>query len=169
MTALSLAVQRTLARDTELTSLLAKSAILGPWVFDEKPTGAKIERTQKCLIVINEGPQWTSPNTHNTLKFPTLLVDIWADPTRNPDGSVQLEDAKAKIEAIQKQVDRVLNLIDSGTPAGGLWIFGTEAQVTSKTGVAVSESKRSSGPEYAEVTDSEGSWMGRLTYNVQLL
>ncbi len=169
MTALSLAVQRTLARDTALTSLLAKSTILGPWVFDEKPTGAKIEGTQKCLIVINEGPQWTSPNTHNTLKFPTLYVDIWADPTRNDDGSVRVENAKNKIENIQKQVDRILNRMDSGTDAGGLIIFGTAAQVSTKSGVAVASSKRMAGPVYSEVTDSLGSWMGRLTYSIQLL
>lgn len=166
MTDLSLAVRNLLAQDIELTALLGKSASWDTWIFDEKPVNVRIENTSKCLIVINESDPWTSPNQHNTLKFPTILVDIWADPTRNPDKSVQKFDAKSKIERIQDFVDHHLHLVDPGDASGGPQVWGTPTQISAKTGVVVTGSQRLSGPVYSPIRDTVEAWMGRYTYGV---
>lgn len=169
MTALTLAARNQLAQDTALTALLGKSALWDTWIFDERPIGVKIENTQKCLIVVNEEDQADAPNDHNTLLFPSMIVDVWADPTRNDDKSVKVYDAKNKIEAITRLIDRHFHTVDMGTPEGGVLIWGTAEQVTAKTGVVVAASARRSGPTYSPVRDSEGSFMGRLNYAVHQL
>lgn len=168
MTTLSLGARNMLIQDAPLTALLGKSASWTSWIFDQKPVNVKVEGTSRCLVVINEGRPWTSPNGHNTMRFPTLVVDIWADPTRNADKSVKFWDSTTKIETIQKELDRLLHLIDPSTPDGMPRMWGTAAQVAARTGVVIAECKRASGPEITPIRDSDGSLMGKLTYNVNL-
>lgn len=169
MTTLSLNVRNFLAQREALTDLLGSSQSWATWIFDQKPVGVKVEGTQKCLIVINEYRPFTSPNEHNTMRFPQLTVDIWADPTRNSNKSVKVYDADTKIETIQKQIDAVLHTVDMGTPGGMPHIWGTAAQVAAKTGSVVAGSSRLDGPDYSDVKDSEGTRMGRLLYGVHLV
>ena len=125
MTRLSLAVRNYLAQDEDLKRLLGRSASWDTWIFDERPVNVHVENTSRCLIVVNEDDQWTSPNEHNTLNFPKLFVDVWADPTRNADRSVQIFDAKDKIQEIQKFIDRHLHLVDPSNYNGMPFIWGT--------------------------------------------
>lgn len=166
MTDLSLAVRNLLAQDEGLKLLLGKSASWDTWIFDEKPVNVKVENTSKCLIVINEADPWTTPNQHNTMKFPMIIVDIWADPTRNIDKSVQKFDAKTKIEDIQDFVDKYLHLVEPGDVNGNPQIWGTSAQIAAKTGVVVTGSQRLSGPSYSPIRDTDEAWMGRYTYGI---
>lgn len=173
MTTLTLAIRNELARIPELTALLAKSASWDTWIFDERPVKAAIEGTQKCMIVVSSERPYAGANDHNTLRFPLVHVDIWADPTRDltkENRPVKVHDARNKIERIFPFVDKFLHRIDAGTPSGGILIWGTTAEVSSKTGVAVSGSHRISGDiEFSPVKDSEGTMMGRITYGVNLL
>lgn len=167
MTRLSLAVRNTLAQDPRfLEAGVAKSASWDVWIFDEKPVLARFEGNGKCLIVINEGAPFTPPNGHNTLSFPSLIVDIWADPDRNPDKTVLRDNAKDKIEVISKIVDSHLHRVDPGGVDGGYIIWGTAAQIQSKTGVLVTESKKLDVSEYTPIKDTESAWMRRSTYGV---
>lgn len=169
MTKLSLGARNLLAQDADLRAMLARSQKWDTWIFDENPVGSKIEMTSKCLIVITQGEPWTGANDHNTMWFPTLYVDIWADPTRNDNKSVQVFDAKNKIEAIARQVDKSLHLVDPANAQGMPQIWGTADEITQKTGVVVVDSKRSSGSiVYSPIRDTDGAWMGRVTYNISL-
>lgn len=166
MTALSLAVRNLLAEDPDIRRLVGRSTNWGTWVFDEKPLGAKFESNSTCLIVVNEGEPWTDPNEHNTMKFPTIIVDIWADPTRNEDRSTKIPDATEKIETIQDVVDRHLHLVDAADLQGYPRVWGTAEQIASRTGVVITGSVRRSGPEYSPIRDADDAWMGRLVYGV---
>lgn len=167
MTELSLGARNLLAQDEELRGMLARSVKWDTWIFDENPVGSKIENTSKCLIVITEGDAWTGANEHNTAWFPTLDVDVWADPTRNEDNkSVKLFDAKTKIERIVRQVDKSLHRL-SAHNRGLPMIWGTAEEIDSKTGVVVATSLRASGNIiYSPIRDTDGAWMGRVTYNI---
>ena len=173
MTTLTLAVRNELARIPGLTALLAKSESWDTWIFEDRPQKAAIENTQKCMIVVSLGSPWASANEHNTLRFPSIYVDIWADPTRDltkPDRPVKIYDAKDKIEAIFPFVDKFLHRTDSGTVAGNVLIWGTAEQVANKTGVVVAGSHRMSGDiDISPVQDSLGTLMGRVTYGLNLL
>lgn len=166
MTLLSLAVRNTLAQDDRFREWIPKSANWDIWIFDEKPVMAKFEGNSKCLIVVNEGEPWTSPNGHNTLEFPSLIVDIWADPDRKADKTVAVDNARDKIKAVAKIVNEHLHRVNPGGADGGFIIWGTEEQISTKTGVLVTESKRLSGPIFSPIKDTEKAWMGRYTYGV---
>lgn len=172
MTDLTLAIRNELARIEPLTALLAKSQPWGTWIFDTRPMKAAIEGTQKCMIVVSSTRPFTSANDSNTLRFPQVNVDVWADPTRDmsrKDPPVKVYDAEQKIEAIFKHVDRFLHRVGLNAPQGVL-IWGTADQVAAKQGVFVSGSLRQSGEiEFSPVRDSEGTMMGRITYGVHLL
>jgi len=166
MTSLSLAARNVLLAEPGIRSLIAKSPTLGTWVFDERPLGGKIEGTGLCLIVVNEERPYSSPNEHNTMKFPQLIVDIWADCTRNPDSTPKVYDAKDKIEAIEKVVDRLFHTVDRSMNHSVI-IWGTPEEIALKAGVVVAGSQRLNGsPEYSPIKDAEGAFMGRLIYGV---
>lgn len=166
MTALSMAARNLLAQDADLRPLLGRSVSWDTWIFSDDPVGVHIENTQKCLIVITENGTHAAPNEHNNARFPKLFVDIWADPTRNADLSVKKKDAKDKIEIILKQINKSLHTVHLSRPAGELIIWGTAEQIATKTGVPILGSKFLTGPDYSPVRDSEGSFMGRVTYGV---
>ena len=169
MTTLSLNVRNQLARRQSLTDLLGSSRSWSTWIFDQKPVGVKIEGTSRCMIVVNEFRPYTSPNPHNTMTFPQITIDIWADPTRNPDKSVKTWDADTKIEAIVKEVKAVMHTVDLGASNGSLIIWGTAPQVAQKTGSIIAGSTLRDGPDYSDVKDSEGSRMGRLLFDVNVV
>lgn len=166
MTRLSLAVRNTLAQDDRFRQWIPKSASWDIWIFDEKPVMARFEGTGKCLIVVNEGEPWTVPNGHNTLEFPEILVDIWADPDRKSDGTIVVDNARDKIKDIARILDSHLHRVDPGGEDGGYIIWGTAQQIENKTGVLVTESKKVGGPIFSPISDTEGAWMGRYTYAV---
>lgn len=166
MTFLSLAARNTLAQDDRFRQWIPKSKSWDIWIFNEKPVLARFESNSKCLIVINEGEPWTSPNGHNTLEFPSLVVDIWADPDRKDDNTILIDNAKDKIKAIAKLVNEHFHRVDPGGPDGGYMIWGTADQMATKTGALIVESKRLSGPIFSPIAETEGAWMGRYTYGI---
>lgn len=167
MTSLVLAAVNQLSQDPDLTALLGRSKSWPTWIFPERPVKVAVEGLSACMIVVNEFTQYTSANDHNTLLFPQLTVDVWADPTRPGKGEPPtVYDATDKIEAIAKIINRHFHLVDAGTPSGGIVIWGTAEEIAAKTGVVVTKSSLARGPEYSDVADSVGTKMGRLVYNV---
>lgn len=162
MTRLSLAVRNLLAQDERFRQWIPKSASWDVWIFDEKPVMANFEGKGKCIIVINEVAPWTDPNGHNTLEFPAIEVDIWADPDRKPDGTILVDNAKDKIKDIARVVDSHLHRVDPGQD--GWMIWGTAEQIAQKTGVLVAESKKGDVSDFSPIKDTEGAWMRRYTY-----
>jgi len=176
MTVLSLAARNYLAQDTKLTALLGRSATFTEWIFDTKPY-AKIENSQSALIVVSESGNWQPRNQHNTQKYPRLIVDIWADPTRNPDHSVKIDDADRKIDKIRDVLSTHLHLVNPDVNVDDPdWmgakryphVWGTQSEIFTRFGVIISGSQELSGPELSDVRDSNGARMGRLTYGVSV-
>lgn len=165
MTHLSLAARNTLAQDTALTDLIAKSTMWDTWIFDERPVGARFESNGKALVVINEVGTYTSPNEHNRLQFPMLRVDIWADPDRKPDKTVLRDNAKQKILDIARQIDYTLHNVAGAS--SGWYVWGTEDQIDARTGIYVVRSQRLGGPDFNPIEGAEKAWMGSYTYGVQ--
>lgn len=169
MTQLSLGIRNLLAQDSELKALLGRSQSWDTWIFSDDPVGVKVENTQKSLIVVTENGTWTAPNGHNTERFPRVFVDVWSDPTRNANLGVKVFDAKDKIEAIVKVVNKHLHTVNLSNPQGMPYIWGTAEQIADKTGVVVAGSQQLEGPDYSPIRDSTGSFMGRVTYGVNVV
>jgi len=137
----------------------------GPWIFSGRPD-ATIENTGEAMIVVNVDNGWGA-NTHNTARFPVITIDIWADPTRNPDLSVRTKDADLKAEAVYLAVDPFLHLVNANI--GGEFIFfGTPEQIANKTGVRIISSSRNDEPSYRPALNDEGAVLATVTYNASI-
>lgn len=155
MTILSLAALRFLnqgepAAALDATDLLGRDALWPRWIWEERIQGT-IENSQKVAIVLSLNGTWTNPNSFNTLQFPRLQVDIWADPTRNSDNSVQLQDAKSKVYDTYMAIRPFLHNI---TPDIAFW--DTTRVISSLV---------SADPTYNPVRDGNGACMGQFFVN----
>lgn len=166
MTQLSLAARNFLVQQPSVTSLLGVDDLGDFMIYDSRPE-ATIENTGKSMIVISTENGWGA-NNHNTARFPTLVVDIWTDPTRNSDNSVKRQDAILKAEAVYLAVDKFLHLVDASVPGGGAVFWGTATQVAQKTGVRITSSVRTNEPDYRPAIDDQGAVVATIRYDVSI-
>ena len=86
----------------------------GMWVFQGLDAEGRPfrdpEGSGKCALVLSSRSEWSGPNRHNTFEFPRLQVLIYADSTRNEDGSPAVRDAERKIKKIWRAIDTVFHL-----------------------------------------------------------
>lgn len=158
MTALTVAIANELSSDETLQPLLGSTPGFGPWVFTQTPF-ARVENTQKCLIVVVHEGSWATANDYNTEQFPRIAVDIWADPQRNGDRSVALDDTEDKIEAVLKIVKKHLHRVSNSNPDGTSIFFGP---------VRIHSTKFTTGPEIFPISDGNGGQMGRSYFNIAI-
>lgn len=69
----------------------------------------KLEGTSGVAIVLTLNGGWVTPDTVQTVRFPLLRVDSYADPTREPSGEIARLDAEDKAGALQEVCDRVMH------------------------------------------------------------
>lgn len=85
-----------------------------PYLFRHRPW-VKIENSQSTVCVLTNTTGWTTPNLHNTLRFPRLGVEIYVDPIRDPDNnSIDPDEATRRAHAAYKVLDRHLHRPQSG-------------------------------------------------------
>jgi hypothetical protein len=151
------------------------------WIFHKVPRVHIEKKNHTSLIIVTRGDEWTDPNSHNTALFPTLYVDVWADPTRNPDGSLKRDDADEVIDAVGAAVAHYMHTPNQDVPSmtfdpeaafqglpGMPRYWGTASQIADKTGVPIISSlARTRMPEYFDVEGGDGARMGRFIYNIE--
>lgn len=156
-------VQTYLQADSGIQELVGVDGYIGQdqawvngWIWDSQLED-RIEGSEKCAIVVSYAGPWGSPLEGNTVRFPAVVVDIWADPTRNEDGSVYEHDAKAKCFRIYDRVDRALHLVNRDREDGGAIFFGL---------TRIFSSERLADPDLQWVSDSNGARMLRGRYGI---
>lgn len=166
MTELAYAARNYLLQQSSVTSLIGDDAN-GEWIFVDRPE-ARVENSQTSLIVITTEGGWGA-NEHNTARFPTLVVDIWSDPERDPaTNAVISQDAKLKAEAVYKAIDKVLHQVHNARPGGASVMWGTAEQITNKTGVRIVTSSRTNEPDYRPTFDNAGGVIATIRYNLSI-
>ena len=178
MTDLSLGATNFLLQVPEIVALVGKDSRVGPWIFDEKPV-INIQSSQRSMIVVNQGDSHTDMASRKTTRFPSLIVDIWSDSDRTASGSVPVTNSTEKIQQLADLVLKHLHFQNpSVSPDDPKYygeiryprVFGTAEQISDRTGVTVLDSLSESGDvSISQVRDSEGSEMGRLTFNLTVL
>lgn len=68
-----------------------------------------VQGTQQRAIVVRRSNGWASPDTVQSSEYPILVVDFWADPTRDEDGNKVADDAVDKAYAVFRAVDKDLH------------------------------------------------------------
>lgn len=94
-------------------NVLGESADSGLWIFqgtnDGKPFIDPLN-TSLCAVVVSTWGGWTFSEFH-TNNFPELTIAIYADPTRQLDGSTDVAkyDAQSKAFRIYHVIDKIFN------------------------------------------------------------
>lgn len=127
------------------------AAWVNGWIFDSD-LQVVLENTQKCAIVVSYGGSWQAPPDSNTVRFPSVRVDIWADPTRDEDHSVKLNDAAAKCFAIYDAIFPLLHRPNRDTDSGGSILLN---------GTRVTALESLAEPELSRVDNGNGARMLR--------
>lgn len=128
-----------------------------PWIWRWRPWEA-VEGTSKVGIVLARHRGWAVPNRHNTLEFPLLQVEIYADPARGDELLPERKDAEEKALAVGKVVKDKLHV-----PLGkDIWWGNEEGRIRVVSSLASSEI----GVE--DVPDGDGMVRGLLTFDVEV-
>jgi hypothetical protein len=119
---LTVALRRYLAGVSAITSVVGPGTYVdslpltqsySTWIFQWRAY-VDIENTGQALIIVSQGTGWTSPNSYNTMRFPTILIEIQADANR--DGSlepVNAVGAEQRAFSVFKILDPYLHLVDT--------------------------------------------------------
>ena len=60
-------------------------------------------------IVVRRAPGWAQPDRVKTSEFPRLMVECYADPDRNSDGTKKVENGTDKAWGLFRVVDQLLH------------------------------------------------------------
>lgn len=143
--------------------LLAQSDVIAavgtdpvPWVFQRIP-GVRLKSTQKTAVVVALAGAWTTPNQHNTMQFPRVLIECYGDPTRDPATNVSIDDGETKALATWRAVNAHLH-----RPQGGV-LPGVDA-----AGLRIIGSLRLDEPDPIEVPEGDGLMVVRTYYGLEV-
>lgn len=106
-----------------------------------------------CVVLSNEGG-WAAANTHNTLRFPRLTLNVWADPIRdnNPNNVSDPGEVMRRVFAVYRVFDAYLH-----RTAGSEVMWGQ---------LRVISSVRLTEPLIFAVPDGDGLVRCQVTYAV---
>lgn len=82
---------------------------LTPGVFSYR-LWTRMEGSQSTAVVIQHDGGWATPNIHNTLRFPRLVLNVWADPLRDEQNNNVDPRVQGRANACFEIVDRFLHL-----------------------------------------------------------
>lgn len=123
-----------------------------PGIFQYRTVGEIEGTSTTCAVLSNEGG-WAGANLHNTLRFPRLTLNIWADPMRDAGhNATDLNEVMRRCFAVYKVFDRFLH-----RTGGDAVMFG---------GLRVITSTRLTEPTIIVVPDGDGLVRLQVSYAV---
>jgi len=111
-----------------------------------------IEGTQKTAVVVQHEGGWATPNLHNTLRFPRILLSVWADPLRDAANNNIDPRVQSRANACFEIVDKYLHM-----SAGANVMFGS---------IRIVDCVRLTEPAIDQVADGDGLVLLRAYYAV---
>lgn len=160
MTDIVAAARAFLASQQEIYTVLGSDEIWDLWLFQET-LYTRVESTQKTACVLKLANGWTAPNAHNTLRFPRLQTDFYADPDRDlGDNNKAPLSAKDKILAAHAVVDRFLH----DTVNSEIWW----PDINSPYAARIIRSVRQGELEFNPFSDGDGMQKATVFYAIGL-
>jgi hypothetical protein len=126
------------------------------WPWGER---GQVQGTGRSSIVISTPGSWASANAYNTLRFPRLQVEVYADIDRDDVAGPFYRSAQKKGEDIWVILDALLH-----RPGDRNMLWG---DVNGRVRV-VSSVRNSGEPDRSEVPDVDGVWRILCSYAVEL-
>lgn len=129
----------------------------GVWVFRGRPEYS-IDGTNKCSVVIAQRRGWTTPNRHNTARFPQLQVEVFADLTRDAVSAPDRRTAEDRAMDVFHVLDTVFHRpgergMSWGNGDGRLFVIS---------------SARSTEPRVEDVPETDGNVRLTADYDIEL-
>ncbi len=85
-----------------------------PWLFQHS-LWHKVEGTQSTAAVLSYAGGWASANQHNTMRFPRVSLDIYADPLRDGAGNpTDPAEVYRRLQVVFDVFDRLLHRVRDG-------------------------------------------------------
>jgi hypothetical protein len=91
--------------------LLAAASVtgyVGPRVYKFRLL-ERVSGEGRRAIVVRRSNDWARPDSVQTPENPIVLVEVYADETRNPDGTIKRSDAEDNCLAVYRAVDPLLH------------------------------------------------------------
>lgn len=175
------AVRGKLVAQPDVRDVLGYDTNWDSWIFQERlfvmleRSGRPVPTPQELVLLPDTNPRlgaravavvlgqrgnWTSPNEHNTMRFPRIVTEFWADPDRLADGSVTDPlSANDKITRAHGIVDRYLHRVD-----GSATWWPTDPAVTGLDAVRILRSSRLGELDFFPVADGDGLIRAQVFY-----
>lgn len=134
-----------LAARRHLVSLPGVREVLGPasstvetsWIF-VRDLATIVEGTGLAAVVLSAAGGWARPNSHNSAQFPRLVVEVYADSSREANLEVTRPDAESRARYVWAVLERELHrtyafvevwgaVPDASPPDPGLRVWGSQA------------------------------------------
>lgn len=99
--------------------------VLGRYPYTHKPylfqrqLWVNMEGSSSTACVVTRSGGWGSPNQHNTLRFPRLLIEITVDPQREEGMVSDPAEADLRLQHAYQVIDRHLHRPQSGDQMWG--------------------------------------------------
>jgi len=146
-----LATRRHLAEQEDLTALLGSGNGYDTWIFQNR-LYVPVEQTGKAALLIRQQGSWSSPNAHNTVRFPMIVIEVYVDPKR--------DDLRNSVSFnLQPQIDEIFQELDKA-------LHRAKGKVEMWSTLRTLGSERMSEPDYFPQQDTENVWVARVTYAV---
>lgn len=147
-----------LTQQPEIYNVLGSDEIWDIWLFQEK-LYVNVEQSQSVACVLKQQGSWTSPNMHNTARFPRLITEFYADPDRDERQNNEFPlSAKDKILRAHVVLDRFLHF---ARMTEQWW-----PDIAAPGAMRILNSSRQGELEFVEVPDGDGMMRGQVTYAV---
>lgn len=150
------AVQAYLASLTAVVDAVSADAT-GPYIFQYDDFRG-VKGTGNVALVISANGSWTTPNQNNTMQFPRILVEAYADVSRDPTThDMTRPDGQEKAQILLQVVTKVLH-----RPQGG----GLPGVAVGADGLRVLGSLRLGEPTYPALPDGDGVIVGTVDFGL---
>lgn len=86
------------------------AAYVGNRGYKHQPSGEfKLDGSGKRMFVVRNNGEWRPPDDKSTVEYPQVVVDFWADCTRNEDGDTDEWDCVDNAKAMYRAADPFLH------------------------------------------------------------
>ncbi len=113
---LAKAAREYLVQFPRLRALLGSGMGFETWIFRGQDDQAKpyvnMEGSGQAALLLRQDGGWATPNRHNTLEFPRLVVEVYVDPERDGLGNEIGPDVSDRMAQIWQTLDRHLRNVD---------------------------------------------------------
>lgn len=128
------------------------------YIFEGKPY-AKIDNlSHSCTVVVSSTRRWSPPLRGGGLEYPLVNIEIWAAPTKNPDGSIEVYDAEDVVEIVYAAIKPYVHIIHRSDYNGAQFQWGKSSIVTSEI---------IEGLRVRPISNAEGCKVGMFGVGVQ--